>query len=94
MHTKIYNVRITQTIEYIHVCRIDVKALLSKVIYFVMLIRLHQKYKNEVLYISVIANTDGIRDYGDRDLVVHMLQRQRWCETIAYFNEHSSLEGY
>lgn len=34
-----------------------------------------------------------MRDYGDTDLVVHMLQRKTWCEAIAHFNEHSSLEG-
>lgn len=50
--------------------------------------------ENEVLNINVISNTDGMRDYGGADLVVHMLQRERWCETIAHFNEHSSLEGY
>ena len=50
--------------------------------------------KNEVLYVSATANVDRMRDYGDTDLVVHMLQRPRWCKTIARFNEHSSLEGY
>lgn len=50
--------------------------------------------ENEVLNINVIANTDGMRDYVGADLVVHMLQGQRCCETIAHFNEHSSLEGY
>lgn len=33
-------------------------------------------------------------DYSDTDLVAHMLQRKKWCETPAHFNEHPSFKGY